>query len=192
MQKFMLFLKTQDKAAFIEAMIACFAAPLIKGLRCGTLLNLSRNGEDMRRAWRSQKNILSRRFGVEFAEISFTERSVILYIYRTDLIAQYLSNDDASVFLEDLGYDCGTDFPKGCVDTLIERFASGIPHEIGVFLGYPLDDVKGFINNLGRGSKMTGYWKVYGDENYAMKKFDEYKRAEMDVAMTTLREAGYA
>ncbi|MDR1510121.1 MAG: DUF3793 family protein [Synergistaceae bacterium] len=191
LQKFMLFLKTQDKAAFVEAMIACFAAPLIKGLRCGILLNVSRNGEDMRLAWRSQKNGLSRRFGVEFEEMSFTERSVILFIYRTDLLALHLSGEDTVRFLENMGYDCAGDFPSGCVKTLIERFRAGMPHEIGVFLGYPLDDVKGFIENGGRDSKATGYWKVYGDESYAMRKFDEYRKAETDVAATTLKEAGY-
>jgi hypothetical protein len=188
----MLFLKTQDKAAFVEAMIACFAAPLIKGLRCGTLLNVSRNGEDMRMAWRSQKNALSRRFGVEFEEMSFTKRSVILFIYRTDLLALYLSCEDTARFLKDMGYDCAGDFPGNCVRALAERYRSGMPHEIGVFLGYPLDDVKGFIENGGRGSKATGYWKVYGDESYAAKKFDEYRKAETDVASTTLKEAGYA
>jgi hypothetical protein len=191
LQKFMLFLKTRDKAAFVEAMIACFAAPLIKGLRCGTLINLCRSGEDIRHVWHSQKNNLSQRFGVEFAEMSFTDRSVTLFIYKTDLLALYLSRGDTIAFLEEMGYDCGSDFPNDCVRTLIERFHRGIPHEIGVFLGYPLDDVKGFIENRGRDSKSTGYWKVYGDESYARRKFDEYRKAETDVAMTTLKEAGY-
>lgn len=192
LQKFMLFLKTQDKTAFVEAMIACFAAPLIKGLRCGTLINLCRNGDDIRHVWHSQKNALSRRFGVEFAEMSFTDRSVILFIYKADLLALYLSNADTARFLEGRGYDCGGDFPYGCVRTLKERFKSGMPHEIGVFLGYPLDDVKGFIENGGRGSKATGYWKVYGDESYARRKFGEYRKAETDVAVMTLKEAGCA
>jgi hypothetical protein len=192
LQKFMLFLKTQDKAAFIEAMIACFAAPLIDGLRCGTLLNLCRNGEDMRLVWRSRQNGLSRRFGVEFAELSFSARSVLLFIYRTDLLASHLSGEGIAQFLEDMGYDCAKDFPNGCVKRLAQRYSSGMPHEIGVFLGYPLDDVKGFIENGGRRSKVTGYWKVYGDENYAMKKFVEYRKAETDVAIMALRKAGCA
>ncbi len=37
------------------------------------------------------------------------------------------------------------------------------PHEIGLFLGYPLEDVKGFRINSGAGCKFCGYWKVYGD-----------------------------
>lgn len=37
------------------------------------------------------------------------------------------------------------------------------PHEIGVFLGYPLEDVVGFIRNRGRNYTCCGYWKAYGD-----------------------------
>ena len=37
------------------------------------------------------------------------------------------------------------------------------PHEIGVFLGYPLEDVKGFIENKGKNFLYSGYWKVYSD-----------------------------
>lgn len=50
------------------------------------------------------------------------------------------------------------------------------PHEIGVFLGYPLQDVKGFIENNGRNSKYTGLWKVYGDKAASMRMFEKYRK----------------
>lgn len=37
------------------------------------------------------------------------------------------------------------------------------PHEIGVFLGYPLQDVVGFIENHGRNYTCCGFWKSYSD-----------------------------
>ena len=37
------------------------------------------------------------------------------------------------------------------------------PHEIGLLLGYPAEDVKGFIENQGRRSLYSGYWKVYSN-----------------------------
>ena len=49
------------------------------------------------------------------------------------------------------------------------------PHEVGLFLGYPPKDVKGFIENNGECSKCTGCWKVYGDEKKAKDTFDKYK-----------------
>ena len=41
------------------------------------------------------------------------------------------------------------------------------PHEIGVFLGYPIWDVKGFIDNKGKDFKYCGTWKVYNNTDYA-------------------------
>lgn len=35
------------------------------------------------------------------------------------------------------------------------------PHEVGVFLGYPLEDVKAFIEHKGKGYVQVGTWKKY-------------------------------
>lgn len=50
------------------------------------------------------------------------------------------------------------------------------PHEIGLFLGYPPEDVCGFIENKAEGYKCIGQWKVYGDEAQAKKNFAMYKK----------------
>ena len=54
----------------------------------------------------------------------------------------------------------------------------GFPHEIGVFLGYPVKDVRGFIENEGKRYLMIGYWKVYSDLADARMIFKEYDRAK--------------
>jgi hypothetical protein len=112
-----------------------------------------------------------------------------LFIYRRKLLASYLSERDTVAFLERLGYDCSNNFPLGCVENLVTRFEWGIPHEVGVFLGYPLDDVVGFIKNGGRREKISGYWKVYGNEKYALEKFGEYRNAETNAALKMLEGA---
>ncbi|MCR5154354.1 MAG: DUF3793 family protein, partial [Lachnospiraceae bacterium] len=48
--------------------------------------------------------------------------------------------------------------------------------EIGIFLGYPLEDVKGFIENKGKNYKTCGLWKVYKDENFAKGIFEKCRR----------------
>lgn len=52
------------------------------------------------------------------------------------------------------------------------------PHEVGLVLGYPLEDVRGFMADGGRGAVVTGRWKVYGDVESACRRFDELERAE--------------
>ena len=54
----------------------------------------------------------------------------------------------------------------------------GFPHEIGAFLGYPAEDVRGFIQNEGKGCLMTGYWKVYENLAGAKMIFNKYDRAK--------------
>lgn len=58
------------------------------------------------------------------------------------------------------------------------RFREGkeFPHEIGLFLSYPPEDVKGFINHRAGGFKCAGLWKVYGDEEKARSLFEKYKK----------------
>lgn len=50
------------------------------------------------------------------------------------------------------------------------------PHEIGLFLGYPLGDVKGFIKHRGQNCKCTGCWKVYCDEREARRQFCRFEK----------------
>ena len=54
--------------------------------------------------------------------------------------------------------------------------AEGFPHEIGVFLDYPLEDVVGFIENAGQNYKCSGCWKVYCNECETRKLFAKYKK----------------
>lgn len=50
------------------------------------------------------------------------------------------------------------------------------PHEIGLFLGYPPEDVCGFIENRAGGYKCVGEWKVYGDADKAKEIFAKYRK----------------
>lgn len=50
------------------------------------------------------------------------------------------------------------------------------PHEIGFFLGYPPEDVLGFIAHEGRDYLAVGPWKVYANLTQALATFDRYKR----------------
>lgn len=51
------------------------------------------------------------------------------------------------------------------------RRSEDFPHEIGLFLGYPLEDVAGFMELGPCSCKCTGCWKVYGNVEAAKKKF---------------------
>ena len=58
----------------------------------------------------------------------------------------------------------------------MQRADSEFPHEVGLFLSYPPEDVKGFIDNEAANYKYIGLWKVYGDEEGAKRTFARYRK----------------
>ena len=80
-------------------------------------------------------------------------------------------------FLRSMGYAPWTGL-RDCLRQLASRLClqAEFPHEIGVFLGYPLDDVKGFIRHKGRNYTYCGCWKCYGDPQAARRRFGGFRR----------------
>lgn len=102
--------------------------------------------------------------------------SFLIYLYRRQQMDQIFSKQENQIFLMQMGYqltDC---------DSLIQQlsarlcFEKEFPHEIGIFLGYPLIDVIGFIEHKGQNYSCAGYWKSYGDSIHAKKLFELYKK----------------
>ena len=50
------------------------------------------------------------------------------------------------------------------------------PHEVGLFLDYPPEDVEGFIKHGGRSFSYSGYWKVYTNEEETRRLFERYAK----------------
>ena len=78
--------------------------------------------------------------------------------------------------MEQAGYSCSKS--EQCVVRLIRRLKENedFPHEIGLFLSYPPEDVKGFIDNRACNFKCSGLWKVYGDEARAQAMFARFRK----------------
>ena len=100
----------------------------------------------------------------------------MIYIYRPGRLQSDLDAEEAKDILLRFGYE------ESNLDRCICRLADRIyecdefPHEVGLFLGYPPEDVKGFIELGGRNSKASGYWKVYGDVDRAQKQFERFSK----------------
>ena len=70
----------------------------------------------------------------------------------------------------------GTKRALEAVCGLLGGESESFPHEIGIFLGYPAEDVRGFVENGGCNYKLCGCWKVYGSVESARRKFAAYDR----------------
>lgn len=99
----------------------------------------------------------------------------MIYVYREAWLSRILEDADNRAFLERMGYR--TKDGIGMLKLLSKRFCleQDYPHEIGVFLGYPLEDVVGFIENRGWNYTCCGLWKSYGDPVAAEACFARYR-----------------
>ena len=164
----------------LERAIIDHAAPTLARLKLGNLFN----------------HPMGETFPVEFASLCSQQRGrgvtmtilkvangkALIYIYRSGDLEKVLMRDGVRRLLGDCGYSRFD--VSGALDTLKARLkdldARGrtfcFPHEIGVFLGYPLEDVLGFIENGGRNCLFCGCWKVYSNECEALKAFERYEK----------------
>lgn len=99
--------------------------------------------------------------------------SAQIYAYRPHKLKYVLNEAKTKSLLESFGYK--TNDLNQCINHLKFRYKiENFPHEIGIFLGYPFEDVIGFIENKGSKFLINGYWKVYSNEDQKIKIFNNY------------------
>ena len=136
--------------------------------------------------------------GLRLIPLRWSKKRVLLYLYRPDRLERDLAGEEARDLLSQEGYSDRNS--ESCLLELIRRLRGrkAFPHEIGLFLSYPPEDVRGFIRYGGSRSKLTGCWQVYGDEETARKTFDRFdkctriycRRWSEGVPLTRLAVAG--
>lgn len=160
----------------LEELLIKFCSPTLAGLKTGSLISCPYfSKEDTIREIRQLNQTFIPK-GLCAFPLRYINRRVLIYLFRPAQLRRDLSNIDAVRVLSAAGYQSTK--PELYLSELIRRLNSGggFPHEIGLFLGYPPEDVRGFIENQARDFKCVGFWKVYGDEREAKKRFAQYKK----------------
>ena len=148
-------------------------APTLAGLKTANMFNCEYDSEkEMREDLRELNRRLSSK-GVMAVPLKYNGKTCLVYIVRIRNLEADLLDDTTLRILKDQGY---SDLRPGCLIARLSRRLSGddYPHEIGLFLGYPPEDVKGFIEK--RECKLSGYWRVYSDVSSAKAKFDKFSK----------------
>ncbi len=125
------------------------------------------------------ERVFSRK-GFAFCPLKDNGDRILMYVYNEKQLKAVLFDSENKKFLNEKGYRY--DSVDEAVDALKKRLNDRcFPHEIGVFLGYALEDVKGFISNPNEGVCMTGYWKVYANVEEKAKKFALFRRCSDNI-----------
>lgn len=157
-------------------------APVLAGLKPAGLFRCeTRNRADLARrvaGWNAQLN--PKGLQVRVLRGCIATRQYLVYVYRAAKLQTVLADAAVRGFLAREGYrlpedaaDCNALLDQLSLRLCCAAEAADFPHEIGVFLGYPLEDVVGFIQHRGKCFTCCGCWKSYGDPAAARQHFDQ-------------------
>ena len=162
----------------METQTALQCAPLLTGVKISNLLTVDQSCH-------IQTARLFSRTSVSCFLLCESNGKAVYLLYRKEQLKEYLATGPVRELMERFGYE-GMELGEilSLVGTRYREHMEGcktFPHEIGLLLGYPAEDVKGFIENQGRRSLYSGYWKVYSNLEECQRMFASYDHAREKV-----------
>ena len=158
-----------------EELLVQHGSPTLAGLKTASLFTCrcSDQGALVERVRAFNRTVRTK--GLVLQILRVRQGRALLYLYRPCRLRRDLSGGEASGLLAQCGYRAGT--AAGCLRQLRQRLETceDFPHEIGLFLGYPPEDVRGFLEGR-QDCKCVGCWKVYGDAEEAERTFARYRK----------------
>lgn len=158
-----------------DEVIIRHCAPTLARIKTGSLFNTRFPSRESMNASLRRLNQRLRGKGLRAIPLRYHEGAGLIYLYRPERLHADLMDEQANRLLAEFGYSEG--LPERRLRQLASRMAENgdFPHEIGLFLSYPPEDVDGFIHRHDE-AKCCGAWKVYGDVEAAQAAFERYRR----------------
>lgn len=152
-----------------EELLIRHCAPTLTGLKTASLFACPYDTEERLRADLRLWNARLGQKGLRMVPMRYRAGRAQIFLYRPRRLREDLQSGAAQSLLRERGYESGS--AERCLFQLMRRVRRAgredFPHEIGLFLGYPPEDVRGFLEHGAKDCKCAGLWKVYGDEERA-------------------------
>jgi hypothetical protein len=151
----------------LASFLAYESAEILAGAKPASLINLVDRphhcGRNFYRLWKECGPALLEKSGLVGRELVDRGDSLLLLVYAPALLDTLLLRPATRAMLRRAGYAPSA----GTTAVLAElqercRAGEGFPHEIGIFLGYPLKDVAAFLGWAAIPFTVQGPWKIYG------------------------------
>ena len=171
------YMKTMDSFSdkdYLLSTILYSIAPTLAGEKVSSLVNFNKTRKrNLYSFWMKYKEEIIDVLNIEYFELKKTEDMCVVLFYNDNQLTDILSNARNQKFLSRFNY---SNFNSNieCLEILKERYENLCPHEIGIFLGYPLKDVIDFVECPNKQCLLLGCWKVYNDIKDAQIKFNKF------------------
>lgn len=157
-----------------EKMLANFCSPVLLGKKVSNLVSIIKSEIPDISIVLEQYNSQFNRYDLYFKNICECENRVLIFVYKKSLLEKHFLDKEVGRLLVEFGYSTDRTLEDNLSILEKRMINSAFPHEIGLFLGYPINDVMGFIDNKGQNYKYCGYWKVYKNVEKTKRIFKSY------------------
>ena len=157
-----------------DQMMIQYSAPTLCDIKPGNLFSI-KNVYFSNSLFRKWENEFCSH-GLSTAVVDRSQKTKLVLVYNRTWVHKILSDKSVQSYLDGKGYKIELGTPK-IIRSLLSRIKQGtnFPHEIGVILGYPVEDVIAFEKFQGQQCKYCGYWKSYSDVEKARQCQCRYK-----------------
>ncbi|MCR5046842.1 MAG: DUF3793 family protein [Treponema sp.] len=161
-----------------QIMIQCGAPSLCK-IKPANMFSIQMNICSIEQMSKWKKEFAAQ--GINFSLLRSSENSFLVFVYNFAWIQALLKDRRINNYLKNKNYPV-QEGAKAVLNELLFRLnqasaknGSSFPHEVGIFLGYPLLDVAAFERSCGQGEAERGIWKSYTDSSEARRTWALYK-----------------
>lgn len=162
-----------DTKESLEKYLLFTLSPVIGGLKPSSTITLSYDKKEYS-IWSNYKKEFLEILKLKEIVLRKGTKAEIILIYNEENLLNCINKKDNRAFLNKLGYDLTLTLEEN-LDILVYRYEKyHCPHELGVFLGIPIEDVIDFMGCSDKKCLMCGYWKVFNNYNNAKDIFNKY------------------
>lgn len=167
-------LNNMEERECIEKFLIYNTSLVISKAKPSATITLKKGIDSIYEKWVKYGENFLKSINIKYINLRECENALIILIYDEKELSNYIFKKENKSFLEKLGYSEKNDL-NAYLKMLKGRYEKfNCPHELGVFLGYPLDDVKDFMNCSNKKCLACGYWRVYNDYDSAKEIFSTY------------------
>lgn len=153
----------------------------IAGVKPAELLNLPSNNNCNNISWENCKDCILKNSNVKMQVVDRCKGRRHVLFYHEQELKKVIDQSEVAEFLSELGYPVKCSFEDYLEHLMVRLNSDEFPHEIGIFLGYPLKDVKGYLGKNNLKHVHSNGWKVYGNRYVSQKKSESFKEARYKV-----------
>jgi hypothetical protein len=170
----------------LAAFIALETAEVLAGAKPAALVGIPDRphacGLNLYQLWREHGPGVMERTCLTAREIGKDTGFIQLLFYIADDYSRFLGRRDVTSLLRKAGYRDPFKTDQA-LNQLEERIQAGsFPHEIGIFLGYPIKDVAAFMGWIKLPFACQGPWKMFGNPRTSLRLAETFRACRRSMA----------